>query len=147
MTTLLAGLITPLHVTVVRGDSMSPTLRSGGIYVLDVRYYRSHPVQQDDIVVFRHEGSIYTKRVFATPGDRLFLVRYDDSVGDDLIPPSKLDTIRRLEKSGRMPGRRLVELTVPKDHYFVVGDNEDVSWDSRAFGCIPRSAIAGRLMR
>jgi signal peptidase I len=147
MTTVLAGLLTPLHITVVRGESMSPTLRPGGLYVLDVRYYRSHAVERGDIVVFRHEGVTYTKRVYGMPGDRLFLVRYPDHNGDDLVEPSKVEALRRLEESGRLPGRKLVELTVPRGQYFVMGDNEDVSWDSRSFGCIPQSAIAGRLMQ
>ena len=35
-------------------------------------------------------------------------------------------------------------VTVPADHYFMLGDNRDNSRDSRWFGCVPRREILGR---
>ncbi|GHF97877.1 signal peptidase I [Deinococcus piscis] len=47
-------------------------------------------------------------------------------------------------QQGVMPDQ--LELTVPENHYFVMGDNRTVngSEDSRAFGTVPLSDIAGR---
>jgi len=43
------------------------------------------------------------------------------------------------------PARRSFGPTrVPADHYFVLGDNRDLSADSRYFGFVPRSEIVGR---
>ena len=36
------------------------------------------------------------------------------------------------------------EITVPPDSYFGMGDNRDVSWDSRYWGFIPRENVFGR---
>jgi signal peptidase I len=35
-------------------------------------------------------------------------------------------------------------IVVPPDHYWVMGDNRDSSWDSRFWGFLPRSHIEGR---
>jgi phage repressor protein C with HTH and peptisase S24 domain len=64
---------------------MEPTLRSGALSVLDRSYYRSHPLRRDDIVVFRLGGETYIKRVYALPGERLALLRYDDEIGTELL--------------------------------------------------------------
>ena len=124
---------------------MAPTLRSGGVYVLDTRYYQRHPVERGDIVVFRYRGVTCIKRVYALPGERLVLLEYADGEGNEIIPATELQVFRRLERSGRLVGRRVSELTVPPDHYFVLGDNQHVSWDSRSFGCLPKGAIVGRV--
>lgn len=141
----VAGLLTPLHTTVVRGDSMEPALRSGGLHVVDTRYYRHHSMERGDIVLFRYRDETCIKRVHALPGDRLFLARYLDGSNDQILEPSEAKVLRRQQKQGRLAGWIVSELTVPTGHLFVLGDNEHVSWDSRAFGCLPMEAVVGRV--
>jgi signal peptidase I len=142
---VIAGVAVPLRPTVVLGHSMTPTLRPGGCYVLNTRYYRHHSLQCGDIVVFRHQGETLTKRIYALPGQHLLLIRYDDGVGNEIVEPWQAPSLRRLERAHRLPDRRLEDVTVPPGHCFVVGDNRPLSCDSRTFGCIPESEILGRV--
>jgi signal peptidase I len=145
---LLAALraAAPLTMTVVLGHSMEPTLRPGGCYVLDRGYYRSHPLARGDIVVLKYDGETYIKRVAALPGDRLWLLRYDDVSADELLQPGEVAQLQRIRRAGKLPGRRVLSLIIPPEECFVLGDNSTVSIDSRDFGPVPTSAILGRAL-
>lgn len=123
------------------------------------------PIQRGDVIVFY---SVETpdlhlvKRVIGVPGDSIHLrggVVYRNgqllrepyvihSLGNYLpyrddfpsVPPSQaLDKV-----VPNWPMRQGQEIVVPLGHYFVMGDNRDVSHDSRYFGCIPRENVIGR---
>ena len=52
-----------------------------------------------------------------------------------LVPP---------KQSKKASSTDFKQLTVPKYHCFVLGDNRNHSKDSRSFGCIPVASIKGR---
>lgn len=141
----LSALALPLRPTVVLGQSMAPTLRSGRCYVLNTAYYRRHSIKRRDIVVFRHRGAVCTKRVYALPGEHVLLLRYDDDVGNEIVEEWEADRLRELSRENRLPDRHLEDIVVPPGSCFVVGDNRTVSDDSRRYGCIRMSEILGRV--
>jgi signal peptidase I len=143
-TTLRAAL--PLTLTVVQGHSMEPTLRPGALSLLDRSYYRFHALSRGDIVVLRLRGETLIKRVYALPGERLTLLRYDDNTGNQLLTPAEAARLRRLYDSGFLPHSRVITFTIPPGNCFVLGDNGRVSVDSRDWGPVPMSAILGRAM-
>jgi signal peptidase I len=125
-------------------------------------------VARGDIVVFRyplHPRQHFVKRVVGVPGDRLRLinrqvyingkplrepyVRYTSHEVDvfrDDFPRTNIP-IPGLEGAWWLQMRKLVEdgeLIVPEQSYFVMGDNRDVSDDSRYWGFVPRENIIGR---
>lgn len=111
-------------------------------------------------------GFYYIKRLAGLPGDTLKIVDGQLMVrpaGDaDFVPIQKLDG--RFDKvysmQGGYQGHTNVpgggyghllaspdeELTVPKDHYFVLGDNTRYSADSRIWGLVPRKNITGKAL-
>ena len=139
-------IVSPLTVTVVQGHSMEPTMHSGGLYVLDRSYYRSHELARGDVVVLRHAGITYVKRVCAVPGDRLWLLHFDDGIGDEVVTASEAAKLRTIKAREHLHDQEILHLTIPPGHCFVVGDNQPVSLDSRAFGPVPISEIVGRAM-
>lgn len=51
-----------------------------------------------------------------------------------------------IQKSRLFPVGDDVELEVPADHFFVLGDNRDQSADSRVWGFVPRENLKGRAL-
>ena len=125
-------------------------------------------VHRGDLIVFHYpiDPSRYlVKRVIGLPGDHLRLL--DGRVylnGNPLAEPYAVyapaapDTFRDDFPSLRATDpnvdpdwwaqlRRTVtdgQLTVPANHYFVMGDNRNDSEDSRYWGFVPRDAIVAR---
>lgn len=144
---LLAYSFYPLRIGIIAGASMSPTLASGQIYILDRSYYRKHPLQRRDIIVFRHEGDTMAKRVYALPGDVVVLLTYRDGQESLLVEPEAVASYERLARSAAF--QRAWELnyvTIPPGHCFVLGDHRSGSYDSRYFGPVPTSSILGKLI-
>jgi signal peptidase I len=142
--TLALGAALPLRPTMVQGHSMEPTMHAG-LYLLNTSYYRQHPLQRGDVVVFRYLGETCTKRIYALPGERILLLRDEDEGESEVLTPKEAARLSRLERSHLMSGQRLEEVTVPAGQCFVLGDNRPISWDSRTFGFLPIETILGRV--
>jgi signal peptidase I len=126
--------------------------------------YRS--VERGDIVVFHHpQPSLLIKRVVGMPGDRLRIENGRVMVNGVALAepyaafepappnpfrdnfPAKVYTDPQVDPDWWMQMQSLTrdgELVVPKDEYFVLGDNRNHSKDSRFWGFVPRQAIVAR---
>jgi signal peptidase I len=89
--------------------------------------------------IHRKSSTTFIKRIVAGPGDRLRIV--DGHVIRNGKRASEPFTLA----CGTEPDcQRPTEITIPKDHYFVMGDNRGNSFDSRYWGAIPESWIIGQ---
>jgi signal peptidase I len=169
---VLYGLITLCLQTVrVDGPSMQPTLRSGDLLVADKLTYHLHAPERGDIVVVRQPGDVnrdIIKRVIGLPGDTIEIDGTYHLVDGRprpavLIKPAgttSFEVLREpyLPDQGTNPwtdvvfccdrtGRATTQpqpLLIPGDRFFVLGDNRNVSLDSRYIGLIPRPNILAR---
>ncbi len=140
-------------------------LRYGGQFASSLVPYER--VKRGDIVVFHYPinpSQHFVKRVIGVPGDHVRLVnrqvwvnglpfkepyvRYaignhdvyrDDFPQVDYIAPGEEPLWFQMQKQVVRRG----ELIVPNDQYFVMGDNRDMSLDSRYWGFVPRANIIG----
>jgi signal peptidase I len=104
------------------------------------------------------------KRIVGLPGDRIeiradALYRNGETVtrrelgeaidGTDAemcFEESVGDTRWVILESQFNPPEDMAEVTVPADHVFVLGDNRDRSFDSRAFGMVPFTRLKGLVL-
>lgn len=126
-------------ISTVSGSSMEPNYRDGNIVV----YYRiQSSYNRGDIVsLSMPSGERYLKRVVGVPGDvidisdgKLFI----NGVAEDGAYPH---TFTETQSS-------TVEYpyTVEPGRYFVVGDNREVSLDSRTFATVTAKQIMGTVV-
>jgi signal peptidase I len=63
------------------------------------------------------------------------------------VPPSEMYGVRNQEWQFALPSHlEAGDLVVPPNSFFGMGDNRDVSYDSRYWGFIPRANVIGRPM-
>jgi signal peptidase I len=130
----------------IPSGSMEPTLHVGDRIVVNKLSVRFGTIHRGDILVFKAPKGVVTecgdsvadliKRVIGLPGDHL---------------TSKANTIYVNGVALKQPwthneplGKSIGNVTVPANHYFMMGDNEPDSCDSRYWGTIPRSSVIGK---
>jgi signal peptidase I len=116
------------------GPAMLPTILHRDRITTHRNYYRSHAPERGEIAVFKMEDGMTTRmfRVLAVAGDKVSVsggVATNIENGVSQKPDSPIaPTIQQIEDK---------QLTVPENHVFLIGDNSNVSHDSRYFGCVP----------
>ena len=136
-----AVLVATLWMPVLRiyGSSMVPTLKDGQIVVS----VKTTDFQPGDIAAFYHGNKLLIKRYIAGPSEWVNI----DEDGTVYINGVELDEPYLTEKAF---GETNIDLPyqVPDKRYFLMGDNRDVSIDSRntAVGCVAADQIVGKVV-
>jgi signal peptidase I len=141
--------------------SMQPGILPGDWLFADKRYNCpgcKTRVAIGDIGVFVYPNDrtqYYIKRVIGLPGDRISITSHDVVVNGRSLSRSEVvegDFLVVTEQAGQHSWRvqwkksdasRDFDLTVPPGQIFLLGDNRDLSIDSRQFGTVPLSDLVG----
>ena len=151
-----------------------PTIVPNDRFLANKRAYKTSDPKKGDLIVFLNPENRrvnYIKRVVAIAGDTVEikdgqLYVNDEKLERQMLPQSTLDNIRIKVKGEPLEGDVFEEIngdakykiflaehktpgdfakvTVPEHHCFVLGDNRNLSRDSRHFGPIPLATIKGR---
>ncbi len=123
----------------VTGDSMEPGLREGNLILTR----KTDHLKTGDICGFYYNNELLLKRVIGVPGDMVDI----DAEGNVSVNGQILNEPYVLQKA---LGKSDVSfpLLVPEDCYFVMGDNREVSIDSRSsiIGCVNQEQIEGKVI-
>lgn len=125
-------IVTPIQVN---GDSMDPTLKNGDLMLLNRLSYKFGSINRFDIVVIDKGDSYIIKRVIGLPGETIKfennqLYINDAKVDEPFLPEGKTTHDFVAYASDNC--------------YFVMGDNRQISLDSRELGCFDISDIRGK---
>ncbi len=138
----------------VKGDSMDPTLKDGERVVVNLIGQKLGSLEKGNVIVFHAtKENDYVKRVIGTPGDE---IEYKD---DQLIVNGKkvdepyLDYNEKHKLgeyiTGSLETKDINQVDgknkIPKDKLLVLGDNREVSKDSRSFGLIDKDQVVGKV--
>lgn len=158
---LLAFFILQLiRPTLVNGQSMDSTLKDGDFIIINRNSYMFSSPSRGDIIVFRSDfdeevkSSIFKKILTGEYNDKKNLVKRVIGVGGDKIKihnkrvyvNNKLIDEKYLNKENINNTEGEMDIVVPKGKVFVLGDNREVSLDSRyeSVGFINVSDIVGK---
>lgn len=136
-----AVLVVVLFLPILRiyGKSMKGTLNSGDIVVS----VKDSSFDTGDVVAFYYNNNILVKRVIAESGDWVDI----DDKGNVYVNEKKLKE-PYLTKKAYGNTNITFPYQVPEDRIFVMGDNREVSIDSRntSIGTVSDEQIVGRLV-
>ena len=129
------NVITPIKVI---GDSMEPNISDGDIMIIDRWNTNIEDIKRFDIVVIQYKEKYIIKRVIGLPGEK---IRYKENklyINNTLIKEPFLNDQTITEDF------YLKNKTIPKKQYLVLGDNREISLDSRSIGLIEEKRIIGK---
>lgn len=135
------------HAFHVESGSMEPALLPGDRIL--VNKLSDNPSRGDLVVFARPDGDL-VKRVIALEGETVIFTEGLVMIGDKWLNEPYLSAGTGTYARAAIPNCDPTEgfeeqstCTVPEGHVFVLGDNRDVSFDSRNFGPVPREDLIG----
>ena len=145
----------------LNGTSMRPTLSDKQFVFSFVDYYKNNQINYGDIVFLNVKGEEdpWIKRVVGLPGDK---IKMNNGILIVNNIPKTIDKELEMniyeEKINNLKSYRIINITktdeedyfeeikIPEGFYFVLGDNREVSRDSRDIGLIPKKNIIDKFI-
>ncbi len=141
--------VMPQHViqrTIITGSSMENTLQDQDNVLVEKFFFGLSDPKRFDIVVFypygEEEEDYYVKRVIALPGETIQIIGEDIYINGEHLEENFGKQAITYQGIAEEP------LTLGNDEYFLMGDNREVSFDSRyeEIGAVHRDSIDGKAL-
>jgi len=124
----------------VDGHSMEETLSNNDLVIVYKLGTKSKVYERGDIIVAKIDGldghQKVVKRIIGIQGDHIVIDKGVITINGQEIQEPYVSSM----------AMDAVDLFVPKNSYYLLGDNRLESADSRSFGCIKKEAIVGKVI-
>ncbi|MDB8792575.1 signal peptidase I [Romboutsia sp. 1001216sp1] len=143
---LVIGITFIVQPTIVNGQSMYPTLENKDYLFVNKLAYKVESPKRGDIIVFNtklidpksNKEKNLVKRVIALPGEHIVIKNNEVYIDGELLNESYINGVYT---SGD------IDIIVPENHIFTMGDNRPYSGDSRnsEVGTISLDDVVGKV--
>lgn len=126
------------------GVSMEPALYNGQEVLINRFIYKITSPKRGDVIAFLPNGNqnshYYLKRIVGLPGESIQIIDGYVYINGERLPEDEYDKIADYGIAGN-------EIQLGSDEYFVLGDNRNMSEDSRSgnIGAVKKDTIAGKV--
>lgn len=126
------------------GVSMEPALYNGQEVLINRFIYKITSPKRGDVIAFLPNGNqnshYYLKRIVGLPGESIQIIDGYVYINGERVPEDEYDKMADY-------GIAENEIQLGSDEYFVLGDNRNMSEDSRSgnIGAVKKDTIAGKV--
>ena len=126
------------------GVSMEPALYNGQEVLINRFIYKITSPKRGDVIAFLPNGNqnshYYLKRIVGLPGESVQIIDGYVYINGERLPEDEYDKMADYGIAGN-------EIQLGSDEYFVLGDNRNMSEDSRSgnIGAVKKDPIAGKV--
>jgi len=132
------------------GLGMVPSLNADDLIVMEGVSYHLKKPRRGDIIVFKTEGipscspgQHWVKRVIGEPGEKIRIQNGKVIInGEEILIENKAGIIKYMPLSEKNESENI---EIPRQCYYVLGDNSSHSFDSRMIGVVPEKNIIGKV--
>lgn len=133
-------IVTTYSIHTISGSSMENELQDKDLVLIKM----DAPLSRYSIISLTHQNEMYVKRIIGIPGDAI--VVNQNRISIDTGGQGNFQSIYDFELSDSVAEKFRDQTQIPENAYFVIGDNSDISKDSREFGWVTRESIEGKLI-